>query len=281
MKKAKSDYLIQSVSRALDILEAFTATEGELGVTELSRRLKLHKNNVFRLLATLETRGYVEQDKESGNYRLGMKTFEVASVFTHHLGLVRQARPVLEQLAQATGEAAYLGVLDGPSVVCVDMVDTIQPVRVVSHLGRRVPAHAAALGKAQLAFRSREEREELWKLRDARASPTGRTLVEPSRLAEELTRVAEREWALEDEELEPGVRGLAAPIRDYARRVVGAIGVRGPAFRLPLERLETELVPRVRAAARDVSKRLGFAVIGRQRRQHGLTAAAPGASGGR
>jgi IclR family KDG regulon transcriptional repressor len=261
MKKAKSDYLIQSVSRALDILEAFTATEGELGVTELSRRLKLHKNNVFRLLATLETRGYVEQDMESGNYRLGMKTFEVASVFTHHLGLVRQARPVLAQLAQATGEAAYLGVLDGPSVVSVDMVDTVQPVRVVTHLGRRVAAHAAALGKAQLAFRSREEREEMWKLQ-APARLTGRTLVDLLRLEEELARVAQREWALEDEELEPGVRGLAAPIRDYARRVVGALGVRGPAFRLPLERVETELVPRVRAAARDVSKRLGFAVIG-------------------
>jgi DNA-binding IclR family transcriptional regulator len=261
MKKAKADYLIQSVSRALDILEAFTATEGELGVTELSRRLKLHKNNVFRLLATLETRGYVEQDKESGNYRLGMKTFEVASVFTHHLGVVRQARPVLEHLAQTTGEAAYLGVLDGPWVVGVDMVDTTQPVRVVSHLGRRLAAHAAALGKAQLAFRSREEREEMWKLH-APPSLTGRTLVDPLRLEEELARVAEREWALEDEELEPGVRGLAAPIRDYARRVVGAIGVRGPAFRFPLERIEAELVPRVRAAARDVSKRLGFAVVG-------------------
>jgi DNA-binding IclR family transcriptional regulator len=81
------------------------------------------------------------------------------------------------------------------------------------------------------------------------------------RLAEELARAAEREWAIEDEELEPGVRGVASPIRDYARRVVGAVGIRGPAFRLPLERIETELAPRVRAAARDVSKRLGFAVI--------------------
>src|SRR5262245_29416428 len=260
MKKAKSDYLIQSVSRALDILEAFTANEGELGVTELSRRLKLHKNNVFRLLATLETRGYVEQDKESGNYRLGMKTFEVATVFTHHLGLVRQARPVLEQLAQVTGEAAYLGVLEGPSVVCVDVVEATQPVRVVSHLGRRLPAHAVALGKAQLAFRSPEEREDLWK-REAPASPTGRTIVEASRLADELVRVVEREWAVEDEEFEPGVRAVAAPVRDYARRVVGAIGVRGPAFRLSLERLETEVAPRIRAAARDVSKRLGFAVL--------------------
>jgi IclR family transcriptional regulator, KDG regulon repressor len=260
MRKAKADYLIQSVSRALDILEAFSAAEGELGVTELSRRLKLHKNNVFRLLATLETRGYVEQDKETGNYRLGIKTFEVSSVFSHHLGLVRQARPVLEQLAQSSGEAAYLAVLDGPAVVCVDMVESAQPVRAVSHLGRRFPAHAAALGKAQLAFRPAEEREEWWK----HAPPvalTARTLVDRAAIGEDLSRVAARDLAVEDEELEPGVRALASPVRDYARRVVGAIGIRGPAFRLSVERLEAEVAVRVRTAARDVSKRLGFAVI--------------------
>ena len=100
----------------------------------------------------------------------------------------------------------------------------------------------------------------MWK-RAAPTNVTNRTLADPARLAGELARVSEREWALEDEELEAGVRGLAAPIRDYARRVVGAVGVRGPAFRLPLERLETELAPRVRAAARDVSGRLGFAII--------------------
>src|SRR5262245_46067337 len=133
MMKAKAAYLIQSGSRALDILRALTAGEGDLGVTDLSRRLQLHKSNVFRLLAALETRGYVEQDKESGNYRLGMKTFEVASVFAHHLGVATQARPVLEQLAAETGETAYLAVLDGPWAVCVDMVETTHAVRVVSH----------------------------------------------------------------------------------------------------------------------------------------------------
>lgn len=260
MKKAKSDYLIQSVSRALDILEAFEVGQDELGVTELSRKLKLHKNNVFRLLATLETRGYVEQERESGNYRLGLRTFEVASVFLHHLGLVREARPALEQLARETGEAACLGVLEGASVVCVDMVETSQPVRVVSHLGRRLPAHATALGKAQLAFRPQGELDELWKAHPL-APVTGRTLSAPGRLGDELARVVGQDLALEDEELEIGVRSVAAPIRDYAKRVVGAIGVRGPAFRLPLDRLDGELGPRVKAAAQQASKRLGHAVI--------------------
>ena len=260
MKKAKSDYLIQSVSRALDILEAFAIGQEELGVTELSRKLKLHKNNVFRLLATLETRGYVEQDKETGNYRLGMKTFEVASVFLHHLGVVKQARGALEQLAAETGETAYLAVLDGPWAVCVDMVETAHAVRVVSQLGRRLPAHAAALGKAQLAFRPQDELEQLWKQHELTAV-TARSVTDAGRLGEELGRVAAQDLAFEDEELAPGVRGVAAPVRDYQKRVVGAIGVTGPVLRLTLERVQGELASRVKAAAQSVSKRLGYAVI--------------------
>lgn len=260
MKKAKSDYLIQSVSRALDIFEAFTIGQEELGVTELSRKLKLHKNNVFRLLATLETRGYVEQDKTTGNYQLGMKIFEVASVFLHQLGLAKQARGVLEQLAAETRETTYLAVLEVPWVVCLDMVETPRAVRVTSQLGRRLPAHAAALGKAQLAFRPHDELELLWKQHEP-IGVTSRTLTDLGRLGEELRRVAEQEVAFEDEELEPDVRSVAAPIRDYAKRVVGAIGVTGPAFRLPLERLQEELAPRVKGAAHQVSKRLGYTVI--------------------
>jgi DNA-binding IclR family transcriptional regulator len=261
MKKAKSEYLIQSVSRALDILEAFTREQGELGVTELSRKLKLHKNNVFRLLATLETRGWVSQDRASGNYRLGLKTFEVASVFLRHLGLAAQARPVLERLAADTGETAYLAVLEGPWVVVVDAVETVQAVRTVSRLGQRLPAHASALGKAQLAFRPQEEVEQLWKEHEP-AAATPRTVTEPARIAETLGRVGAAELAVEDEEVAAGVRAVAAPVRDYAKRVVGAVGVEGPAFRLPLDRLESELGPRVRSAAQHVSQRLGFATAG-------------------
>jgi len=259
MKKAKADYLIQSVSRALDILEAFVLGQEELGVTELSRKLKLHKNNVFRLLATLETRGWVEQDRESGTYRLGIKTFEVASVFLHHLGLVNQAHAGLEQLALETGETAYLGVLEGGAVVCLDMVETTRAVRVVSYLGRRLPAHATALGKAQLAHRPQEEVERLFKDHEP-VTLTPRTLTDTVRLADELARVAAQDVAVEDEELDAGVRAVAAPVRDYARRVVGAVGVVGPTVRLPLDRLEGELATRVRVAAQQVSKRLGYAV---------------------
>ena len=96
-RKEKAEYIVQSVDRALDILESFDYHKEELGVTELAHKLNLHKNNVFRLLATLEVRRFIEQDKKTGNYRLGIKTFEIANVFLHHLGLRRQARPILEE----------------------------------------------------------------------------------------------------------------------------------------------------------------------------------------
>ncbi len=106
MRRDKSNYVIQSVSHALDVLEQFTGHQDELGVTELSKRLKLHKNNVFRLLATLEARGYIEQNKQTENYRLGVRCLYLGQRYLSQLGLVRQARPVLRQLAQDSGETS-------------------------------------------------------------------------------------------------------------------------------------------------------------------------------
>src|SRR5574341_1315456 len=133
-RKEKAEYVVQAVDRALDILESFGYTQEELGVTELSRKLRLPKNNVFRLLATLETRGYIEQDRRTGNYRLGIKTFEVGNVFLHHLGLRRQARPVLEDLVGKCNETAYLAVIDGTEVVYILVQETTHTVRVAPRM---------------------------------------------------------------------------------------------------------------------------------------------------
>jgi len=245
-KKAKSDYLIQSVSRALDLLEAFSAKEAELGVTELARKLKLHKNNVFRLLATLETRGYVEQDKETERYRLGVKVYEVASVFLQHLDLRRQSRPHLESLAAKSGETAYLTVLDGGAAVYVDMVESEQGVRVGPRLGRRVPAVATAAGHVLLAGLERPQQEE---------AVAGQ--AEPAPLLERLARVTAEGYAVDHEEGEPGVVAVAVPIRDLTKRIVAAVECDAPAFRWTLARVKGELVPLVIGAAHQIEAGLG------------------------
>ncbi len=174
-RKDKTEYVVHAVDRALDILESFGYSKEELGVTELSNKLKLPKNNVFRLLATLECRGYIEQDRRSGNYRLGIKTFEVGNVFLHHLGLRRQARPVLEDLVAKCNETAYLAVIDGPEVVYILMQETAHTVRVASRMGHRLPAYCTAGGKVQLAHESQERFGEIFRDRPVRPrSPSER-----------------------------------------------------------------------------------------------------------
>src|SRR5215467_11599334 len=105
VRRDKTNYVIQSVAHALDVLEQFFGDVDELGVTELSKRLKLHKNNVFRLLATLEARSYIEQNKATENYRLGIKCLLLGRRYIHHMGLVRQARPILSGLARNAAKA--------------------------------------------------------------------------------------------------------------------------------------------------------------------------------
>lgn len=258
-KKEKAEYIIQSVNRALDILEAFNYNEEELGVTELAARLNLHKNNVFRLLATLEVRGYIEQDKKSGNYRLGIKTFEIANIFLHHLGLRRQAKPVLEELVARCDETAYLAVLDGPEVVYLLMQETTQTVRIVPRVGRRLPAYGTASGKVQLAYESIDRLNELFRDYPLKRY-TERTIVDFEALKEHLKEVARLGYAIDDEELEDGVRCVAAPVRDYSHKVIAAVGLSGPLSRFSIERVEKELVPLVKEAAIKVSQRLGFEI---------------------
>src|SRR5689334_23484480 len=112
MRREKANYVIQSVAHSLDVLEQFAdPAAAELGVTDLSKRLKLHKNNVFRLLATLESRGYIEQNKSTENYRLGIRCLQLGQTFVQQMGLLRQARPIMDEVVKSCQETVYLSLL--------------------------------------------------------------------------------------------------------------------------------------------------------------------------
>ena len=256
-RKEKSEYVVMAVDRALDILESFGFSKEELGVTELSRRLRLPKNNVFRLLATLETRGYIEQDRRSGHYRLGIKTFEVGNIFLHHLGLRRQAHPVLQEVVGKCNETAFLAVLDGPDVVYVLVEETGQAVRVVIRAGHRQPSYCTAAGKMLLAHESQDHLSEMFRQHSLQ-QVTPNTIVEPRALQAHLRDTAKQGYAVENEECETGVRCVAAPVRDYSRRVVAAVGLMGPALRFAPERMESELAPLAVEAGATIARRLGY-----------------------
>jgi DNA-binding IclR family transcriptional regulator len=256
-RKEKSEYIIQAVSHALDLLEQFHDDVDELGVTELSKRLKLHKNNVFRLLATLESRGYIEQNKATENYRLGLKALELGQTFIKQMGLLRQAKPILEKMVDECNETCYVAIFKEGHVVYLDMVETDMTVRVVSRVGSRLPAYCTAAGKVHLAHMSDEEINEVLPSKDLKPY-TDTTIKSRDVLKAELATVIEKGFAIDNEEMDIGVRCVAAPIRDYTRRIVGSISVSGPNMRLSPERIENELVPLVTQAAEELSTRLGF-----------------------
>lgn len=257
-RKEKSEYMIQAVSHALDLLEQFHGDDvDELGVTELSKRLKLHKNNVFRLLATLESRGYIEQNKATENYRLGLKSLELGQTFIKKMGLLHQAKPVLEELVEACNETSYVAIFKDGYIVYLDVVETRLTVRVVSRVGTRLPSYCTAAGKVHLAYMSDEELESYLPSQELEAY-TPHSITDRDVLKKDLAKVFEQGYAFDIEELDIGVRCVAAPIRDYTRRIVGALSISGPATRFSDERLEKELVPLVTRAAEELSTRLGF-----------------------
>ncbi len=256
MKKEKSDYVIQTVIRALEVLEQFHDDVDELGVTELSKRLRLHKNNVFRLLATLESRNYVEQNKTTENYRLGLKNLELGQAVIKRMGLIDKSRPVLESLVQACNETAYVAIMRNSHVMYLDAVESEQAVRVVSRVGARLPAHCTAAGKVLLAAAIGTGRQ-LCSGMELRRH-TSRTIVDRDEFLKELERVTAQGFALEDEELDTEVCGVAAPICDYTGSAVGALNVSGPIMRFSQERMHDELAPLVRKAAAEISRQLGY-----------------------
>jgi DNA-binding IclR family transcriptional regulator len=256
-RKEKSEYLIQAVSHALDLMEQFHGDVDELGVTELSKRLKLHKNNVFRLLATLESRGYIEQNKVTENYRLGLKTLELGQTFIRQMGLLRQSKPVLESLVKECNETTYVAILKEQCIIYLDAVETDMTVRVVPRVGSRLPAYCTAAGKVQIAYMSDEELENYLPTKEFKRY-TPNTITDRDELRQQLKIIAEQGYAVDNEELDIGVRCVGAPIRDYTRRIIGAVSISGPSMRFTDERMEKELIPLVIKAAREISAKLGY-----------------------
>jgi DNA-binding IclR family transcriptional regulator len=258
-KKPKSDYVIQTVVNALRLLEEFRSHD-ELGVTELSRSLELHKNNVFRLLATLEQRGYIEQIAVNERYRLGARCLELGDAFCRSHPLLDCGQPVLRELARDAGETAHLAVMSRFEVVHLGAEVRVQPVLTGSRLGKRLPVHCTALGKVLLGCASEEDRANYDRTVVAGGTleaRTEQTITDGLKFFEHARMVASQGFALDLEECEPGLNCAAAPVQDRSGRVVAALSVSGPAYRLDTERLHDEIVPKVLDAANRLSRRLG------------------------
>lgn len=247
---------VQSVERALIILEALARAEGPVTLSSLSAEVGLHISTVHRLLNTLARRGFVEQEPNQGRYRLGLKVFEIGHRALYSLDIRAVARPFLRQLVEEFNETANLAVLDGTEVVYIDQVESKNMIKMMARPGTRAPAYCTGAGKVLLAGLPPFQLERV--LSSLNLHPyTTATITTVESLKKELDQVRQQGYAIDRGELEEGVRCVAAPIKNYEQRVVAALSVSGPSNRITEELLQGKLTEAVCRAAQAISEALG------------------------
>lgn len=247
---------VQSLNRALDILEALALQPEGTTLTELSQRVGLHKSTVHRLLATLAARHYVEVG--SSGCRLGLRVADLGSRLLNSMELRTESAPILRALSHRLQRVVHLGVLDEGEVVYLDKVEPVESIRLYSSIGRRAPFHCTGLGKVMAAFRPAEEIE-AWAKRHGLPRKTANTLTEIGALGAELDRVQKLGYAFDEIEHEENVRCVAAPVRDYRGTVIAGVSVTGHADDFTREKAEAA-VGEIVAVAREISRRMGCKV---------------------
>ncbi|NLL70560.1 MAG: IclR family transcriptional regulator [Epulopiscium sp.] len=248
--------VVQSVDRALSILEALSDQEQGLGLSEISKQINLHKSTVHRLLGTLMFRGYVEQDSETNRYRLTMKLFELGNKKIEKLDVLTLAKPYLRELADKTNEVVHLVIREGTEIIYIDKVEGDYTLRMHSRIGRRSPLYCTAVGKVMLAYLEEKERKALWEASSKQAY-TPFTIIQYDKMQEELKKVKKKGYAIDDQENEIGVRCIGAPIFDYKGNVYAALSISGPAIRMTPERIEVFSTYLLEYSLK-ISKELGY-----------------------
>jgi DNA-binding IclR family transcriptional regulator len=243
-----AQYRIKVLEKALAVLELFDEQGKELTVTEIGERLGLHKTTAFRIATVLDQAGYLEKAHGSAKYRLGFKLFHLGSLVEGGTELKRRARPILEQLKQDCEETVHLVVLSRGEALYLDKIDGRRTVRVVSRVGMTLPAHCSGVGKMLLAHLPDDEVETIVRAKGLKRF-TPNTITERPALRAELRRIRERGYAIDDEEIEIGLRCVAAPIEDATGKVIGALSISGPAFRFEGKEAARLTTQALRAAA--------------------------------
>lgn len=229
---------VQSLIRAVDILDLISSSKKGINVTEIAERLKLHKSTAYRLLQTLEYKNYVKKD-EHKRYKVGKRVIEIGQQALNNIDLRQEMRPFLQKLGEITEETVHLGILDDFKVFYIDKVETSHTIRMFSSIGKGGPLYCTAIGKALLAF-SEEEYINKFIAQVDFVKYTENTIIQKEKLRSELAEIKERGYAVDNMEHEDKIRCVAAPVFDYSGKLTAAVSISAPAQRMPMERI-TEL----------------------------------------
>jgi IclR family pca regulon transcriptional regulator len=251
---------VQSLARGLSVIRAFSATAPELTLSQVARATDLSRAAARRFLLTLADLGYVRTDGRL--FSLTPRVLELGYAYLSSLSLPEVADPHLERLAAEVHESASVAVLDGHDVVYVARVATARIMRVTINIGTRFPAYCTSMGRVLLAGLSPEGLDSYLESAELRGL-TSRTITQPPTLRAELERVRARGWAMVDQELEEGLRSIAAPIRDRSGQAVAAVNVSTHASRTTLQQVRRDLLPPLLATATRIEADLATQSVAR------------------
>lgn len=250
---------VQSVERALGILEVLAEEELPMSISDVAEKVGLKVSTTYRLLNTLVLKGFVKQEKETSKYRLTLKLIRLGRAALGYYDLRNIAKPYLHELVERCNETANLAILDGGDVVYIDQLESqnLLIVKMFAQIGSRGPAHCTSTGKVMLA---NLEENELGRILQNMTLErfTSKTITDIEQLRRELITVRKNGYALDLGERDEGVRCVAAPVKNYEGRVIAAIGVSGPNIRLTDYYLHNELIPIVCDVAKKLSAKMGY-----------------------
>ncbi len=248
---------VRVLHKTLDILETIRSQDSGFKLAELSRKVELPKATVYRILATLEGRGYLDRTAD-GSYRMAKKLFNLQRTESVEQILNRVAQPIMDRVVDATKETVNLGILDAGEVVVINTVESPQAVRMSSKIGNRRHLHSTALGKIFLAGLPDKEFLRLIRMKGL-PKLTDHTIVSKTAVIDEIKTVRKQGWAMDNQENEIEGRCIGAPIVAPDGRVVAALSVSGPVFRMDLARAKS-LVPQLKAFCLEISEKVGQAM---------------------
>jgi len=249
------DY-IQSIERCFSILDHLSSPDSPFSLEDLTQKTGYNKTTCFRFLKTMRHLGLVEQDKKT--YRLGPKIVSLGLKALKGLNLRQAALPVMQKLREETGETVNLCLLSGTEIIFIERVMSDYIVNSNINVGDRLPVYCASMGKVILAFLSEGRAAAIISQLKFKAK-TERTITSPASLKKELTEIRDRGYAINNEELEKGLRAVAAPIIDYTGEASAAINVAWTTARRPSKRTFTDFAGKVVEAAEKISLAMGFA----------------------
>ena len=255
-------YKVQALDRAFAVLDLLGESDTPLGLAQVSSSLQLHKSTAHRFLMVLERHRMVERTS-NGKFRLGLRLFDFGNRAIEQYDLRERAQPHLRRLVAETEETAHLCILEGAHVIYIDKIEPARSVRMITRVGASNPVHCTSVGKAILAFLPEERIADI--LRKTRFERfTHRTIATPEALRVEIEKTRRRGYAVDDEELEEGLRCIEVPLLDAQRQPVAAVSVSGPSFRVTAQKLPS-IANQLLQCVRGISMDMGFVSTSRSR----------------